>query len=84
MLSRLFSFCVFLAIFLILPIVAFAQEVVEVAAEPAWLPLVISLLAAVAGSSFLSTFLKSGSWYMKIIDAIALNWGKARNDPRVQ
>jgi hypothetical protein len=70
---------------LLLPIAAFAQEAAPVVAEePTWVPIVISVLGAIAASGFLSTFLKSGSWWMKIIDAIALNWGKARNDPRVQ
>jgi hypothetical protein len=76
-------FALFLFVVLFGPLVAFAQEAAA-PAEPSWLPLVITLLSAVAGSSFLSTFLKSGSWWMKIIDAVALNWGKARNDPKVQ
>lgn len=83
MLYRLF---LFLVLFLFLPFIAFAQEGAATATstDPAWLPLVTGLLALVAGSGLLSTFVKSGSWWMKIIDAIALNWGKARNDSRVQ
>ena len=56
----------------------------DAAAEPPWLPLVLSLLGAVAGSGFLSTFISSDRWWMKIIDVLAFNWGKARNDPNSQ
>lgn len=50
----------------------------------AYAELIIAVLGAVVASGALSTVLKSGSWWMKIIDALALNWGKARNDPNVQ
>lgn len=46
--------------------------------------LIIGLLGALVASGALSTVLKSGSWWMKIIDALAFNWGKARNDPGAQ
>jgi hypothetical protein len=49
-----------------------------------WANLIIAVLGAVTASGFVSTFVASGSWWMKIIDAIALNWGKARNDPGAQ
>jgi hypothetical protein len=46
--------------------------------------LVIAILGAVVASGALSTVVKSNSWWMRIIDALALNWGKARNDPDAQ
>jgi hypothetical protein len=46
--------------------------------------LAIAVLGAIVASGALSTVVKSGSWWMKIIDALAMNWGKARNDPDSQ
>ncbi len=38
----------------------------------------------VAVSSLLSTLIPDGSMLMKILNALALNFGKAKNDSRVQ
>ena len=40
--------------------------------------------AVIAVASAISAFVPSTNKVMAIIDALALNWGKARNDPRVQ
>lgn len=73
-----------LAFFLIfIPAVAFAQEVApEVPADPPWLMVVLGLIVPACG--FLSTMFRSNNVLMKIVDAFAFNWGKARNDSRVQ
>ena len=44
----------------------------------------IIIPAAVAIASAISAFVPSTNKVMQIIDLIALNWGKARNDPGVQ
>ena len=46
--------------------------------------LIIAVLSAIVASGALSTVVSSESWWMRIIDAVALNWGKARNDPGSQ
>ena len=60
---------------------AFAQDAAT--AEPVWLNMVLGAMAALI-PAFLSTFVKSEGWIMKVIDAFAFNWGKARNDPGSQ
>ena len=83
--TRLLGLFLFLAICLFAPTLGLAQDAgVPVSADPPWLALVLTVLGAIAGSGFLSTFLSSNSWWMKILDAVALNFGKARNDPKVQ
>ena len=49
-----------------------------------YVDIIIGVLSLIVGSGVLSTVVKSGSWWMKIIDAVAFNWGKARNDPGAQ
>jgi len=79
---------VFLIVALSFAIAAAAQEVAAeapaVASDPLWLPIVLSLLSTIGGASILSSFISSKRWWMKIIDAFAFNFLKARNDPRVQ
>lgn len=75
------------SIFLILvPAMAFAQAAVEpaaeVAADPPWLTLALALIVPVCG--FLSTQISSNGILMKVLDVFAFNWGKAKNDSRVQ
>lgn len=43
-----------------------------------WVPIAVLIASAV------STMVPSTNKVMKVIDAIALNWGKARNDPKAQ
>jgi hypothetical protein len=40
--------------------------------------------AAIAVASAISAFVPSGNKIMQVIDLIALNWNKARNDPEAQ
>lgn len=44
----------------------------------------VPLLAVVGGSSVVSAFVSSDRAWMKVVDAFAFNWLKARNDPRAQ
>jgi hypothetical protein len=75
---------------LVFPIVALAQVAgvaAEPAPEPSWLGSVLQilgLLSPIAFASLLSALKGSNTWWMKIIDTVALNWGKARNDPAAQ
>jgi len=83
--SHIRPFLTILFVFLFLPFVAFAQDAAAAApADPQWVGLVIAGLGAIAGSSFISAFVSSDRWWMRIIDALALNFLKARNDPRIQ
>jgi len=67
-------------VFLLLPFVAFAQEGTAIATEtPTWVAPVLTVLGAIAGSAWLSPFVKSNKWWMKIVDALAGNWLAARN-----
>lgn len=50
--------------------------------EPETIAIIIT--AAIAVCSALSAIFPSVGKVMKVIDFIALNWGKARNDPRDQ
>lgn len=72
---------------LFLPLLALAQGDAPVPSEPAWVDVLLKILT-VAGpigiASLISAFVPSGSWVMKIIDVLAANWFKARNDPQVQ
>ncbi len=58
-----------------------AVEIVD--PGPPWLPMLLSAIAALT-PALISTFIKSDFWWMKIVDAFAFNWGKARNDPGSQ
>ena len=49
---------------------------------PNWLNVVLALIIPV--TAFAATLVSSNSWYGKVIDAIAFNWGKAKNDPSEQ
>ncbi len=50
--------------------------------DPQWLMIVLLLIPPLMG--FVSTIVPSGSVIMKIVDALAFNWGRARNDPSRQ
>lgn len=56
--------------------------------EPPWMSMVIGALVALT-PALLSTFLPSrsrgiGGFIMRVIDVLAFNWGKARNDKEAQ
>lgn len=46
--------------------------------------ILLPILSAISGASFISALVSSNKWWMTIIDAVALNWLKARNDPGSQ
>ena len=50
----------------------------------AYSELIIAILGAVVASGALSTVVSSNRWWMRLIDALALNWGKARNSDDAQ
>jgi len=49
-----------------------------------WEQIVIGILGVISGSAWLSPFVSSEKPWMKIIDALAGNWLKARNDREAQ
>lgn len=44
----------------------------------------VPLLGFVGGASVVSAFVSSDRPWMKLVDAVAFNWLRARNDPHVQ
>ena len=50
--------------------------------DPTWMAVLVVAIPALAG--ILSTFLSSDHAIMRVIDLLAFNWGKARNDPGAQ
>ena len=51
---------------------------------PMWAEILIGLLGSSVGASLLSANVRSRSGWMKVVDALAFNILKARNDPRLQ
>jgi len=68
----------------LVPFAAFGQDVTTEAADPQWVGWVISALGVVGSASVVSAFVSSERWWMKLVDALAFNWLKARNDPAEQ
>jgi hypothetical protein len=78
-------------VFVLAPSLALGQmtalEPVPVPEEPSWLASalqILGLLSPIAFASLLSALKGSNNWWMRIIDVVAFNWGKARNDPAAQ
>jgi hypothetical protein len=82
MLSRIWFMTILVVVFL--PVLAVAQDATPlVEPDPPWLGLLTVVLGAISGSSLLSALVKSNNIIMKVIDIIALNFLRARNDPAV-
>lgn len=70
--------------FAVLPFTALAQAIGELGVEeaPNWLALAAALIVPICG--LIAAALPDGHWAMKIVNMVALNFGKAKNDSRAQ
>lgn len=71
---------------LVFPAVGFAQDegLVSTSVWTTIVGILIPLLAVAGGSSVISAFVSSDRPWMKLVDALAFNWLRARNDPLEQ